>query len=71
MLLLLFIVCLVKDGYFDKIELKKLRHLDSYLQGHPDMKKTPGVDFSTGSLGQGLSIANGIAMSSKLNRKWC
>ena len=62
---------LANRGYFDKAELKNLRHLDSYLQGHPDMKKIPGVDFSTGSLGQGLSIANGIAISSKLNRKWC
>lgn len=61
---------LASRGYFDKEELKNLRHLDSYLQGHPDMKKIPGVDFSTGSLGQGLSIANGIALSSKLNRKW-
>ena len=57
-------------GYFEKSELTNLRHLNSYLQGHPDMKKVCGVDFSTGSLGQGLSISNGMAMSSKLNRKW-
>ena len=55
-------------GYFPKEELVNLRHLNSYLQGHPDMKNIPGVDMSTGSLGQGLSIANGMAMSSKLNK---
>ena len=48
-------------GYFDKAELSKLRHLNGKLSGHPDMNKTPGVDMSTGSLGQGLSIANGMA----------
>ena len=53
-------------GYFDKSELTKLRHLNENLSGHPDMNKTPGVDMSTGSLGQGLSVANGMAMSSKL-----
>ncbi len=53
-------------GYFDKEELTKLRHLNGNLSGHPDMNKTPGVDMSTGSLGQGLSVANGMAMSSKL-----
>lgn len=60
---------LANRGYFDKEDLKKLRHLDSNLQGHPDMNKVPGVDMNTGSLGQGLSIANGIAMSSKLNSR--
>ena len=55
-------------GYFEKEELKKLRKLDALLQGHPDMKSIPGVDMTTGSLGQGLSGANGMAMSSKLNK---
>ena len=59
---------LANRGYFSKEKLKTLRHLGSDLQGHPDMKKLPGIDMSTGSLGQGLSIANGIALSSKLRR---
>ena len=59
---------LAERGYFDKEELKSLRHIGSILQGHPDMRKTPGIDMSTGSLGQGLSVANGMAMASKLNR---
>jgi len=54
-------------GFFDIEELKSLRNIDSKLQGHPDMKKVPGVDASTGSLGQGLSIANGMALASKMN----
>ncbi len=58
---------LAERGYFDKEELKSLRHIGSMLQGHPDMRKTPGVDMSTGSLGQGLSVANGMAMASKLD----
>jgi len=58
---------LASRGYFDKKELLTFRGLDSILQGHPDMKHIPGVDMSTGSLGQGLSCANGMAMSSKLN----
>lgn len=58
---------LAQKGYFDKEELKKLRKIDSMLQGHPDMNKIPGVDMSTGSLGQGLSAANGMAIASKLN----
>ncbi len=56
-------------GYFDKKHLKTLRKFGSILQGHPDRKRTPGVEASTGSLGQGLSIANGIAMSGKLLNK--
>ncbi len=60
---------LANRGYFDKKELSNLRHIDSNLQGHPDVNKIPGVDMTTGSLGQGLSIANGMAMSSKLSRK--
>ena len=58
---------LAEKGYFNKEELKNLRKVDGILQGHPDMKKIPGVDMSTGSLGQGLSAANGMAMASKLN----
>ena len=58
---------LANRGYFNTEELCNLRHLDSNLSGHPDMNKVPGVDASTGSLGQGLSIANGMALSSKLD----
>jgi len=54
-------------GFFDIEELKKFRNINSNLQGHPDMKKVPGVDCSTGSLGQGLSIANGMALASKMD----
>lgn len=53
---------LAEAGYFDREHLSTLRQLGSILQGHPDRKKTPGVEVSTGSLGQGLSIANGIAL---------
>ncbi|MCI8396682.1 MAG: transketolase [Clostridia bacterium] len=60
---------LAHRGFFNIEELKNLRRLDSNLSGHPDMKKVPGVDASTGSLGQGLSIANGMALSSKINSK--
>lgn len=60
---------LAERGYFPVEDLKGFRQLDSYLQGHPDMKKVPGVDMSTGSLGQGLSVANGMAMAAKLNKK--
>lgn len=60
---------LAEKGYFPKEELKGLRHTGHMLQGHPDMKKTPGVDMSTGSLGQGLSAANGMALASKLDGK--
>lgn len=60
---------LAERGFFDKAELKTLRHVGSILQGHPDMKNIPGVDASTGSLGQGLSIANGMALGSKLNKQ--
>jgi transketolase len=59
---------LADKEYFDRKELKTLRTLGSILQGHPDMNKTPGVDFSTGSLGQGLSAANGMALASKYKR---
>ena len=52
-------------GYFDKNEFKNFRQLHSILQGHPDTKKCPGVDASTGSLGQGISIAVGMALGEK------
>lgn len=57
---------LAHRGFFDVEELKTLRHIDSRLQGHPDMKHIPGVDMSTGSLGQGISAACGMALSAKL-----
>lgn len=56
-------------GLIPKEDIKTLRHIDSYLQGHPDMKGTDGVDMSTGSLGQGISAANGIALVGKLYNK--
>ncbi|MCJ7666610.1 MAG: transketolase [Actinobacteria bacterium] len=58
---------LAEKGYFDKKELKTLRKYGSILQGHPDMNKTPGVDMTTGSLGQGLSCAVGMALAAKLD----
>jgi len=62
---------LANRGYFDREELKGLRKMGRMLQGHPDMKGTPGVDMSTGSLGQGVSVACGMAMASKLdNAPW-
>lgn len=60
---------LAERGYFSKDELKGFRKLGSMLQGHPDMKHIPGVDMSAGSLGQGLSVANGMAISSKLDER--
>ena len=56
-------------GYFPAEDLKTLRHLGSYLQGHPDMKHIPGVDMSSGSLGQGISAAVGMALSAKLSNE--
>jgi transketolase len=58
---------LAQRGYFPVEDLKTLRHLGSYLQGHPDMKHIPGVDMSSGSLGQGISAAVGMALSAKLS----
>ena len=58
---------LAECGYFDKSELMTLRRLSSRLQGHPDCKALPCVEISTGSLGQGLSIANGVALSGKID----
>lgn len=57
---------LAERGFFEKGLLKTLRNINGNLQGHPDMNKIPGVDMTTGSLGQGLSVANGMAMASKL-----
>ena len=58
---------LAERGYFSTDELSKLRKTGAMLQGHPDMKGTPGVDMSTGSLGQGLSAANGMALAGRLD----
>lgn len=60
---------LAERGFFPKEDLKTLRHLGSYLQGHPDMKHIPGVDMSSGSLGQGISAAVGMALSAKLSNE--
>lgn len=60
---------LALKGYFPMDELKKLRHIGAMLQGHPDMKGTPGVDMSTGSLGQGVSAACGMAVAAKMDHK--
>ena len=57
---------LAERGYFPKEDLKTLRHTGSYLQGHPDMKHIPGVDMSSGSLGQGISAAVGMAIAAKI-----
>lgn len=60
---------LAERGFFPKEEVKSFRCVNSFLQGHPDMKAVPGVDMSTGSLGQGISAANGMAISAKINGK--
>lgn len=60
---------LAEKGFFPKEEIKNLRKPDSFLQGHPDMKHTPGVDMSSGSLGQGISTAVGMALAAKLDNK--
>ncbi len=60
---------LARCGYFDFSELMTLRKMGSILQGHPDMNFTPGIDISTGSLGQGLSMANGMALALRLDRR--
>jgi transketolase len=60
---------LANRGFFPVVVLKTLRHLVSYLQGHPDLKLIPGVDMSSGSLGQGLSAAVGMALSAKMDGK--
>jgi transketolase len=61
--------CLAETGYFPVEELKTLRQIGSRLQGHPDMRKTPGVEASTGSEGQGLSMGLGMALAAKLDKK--
>ena len=60
---------LALHGFFPQSEIARLRKPDSFLQGHPDMQKTPGVDMSTGSLGQGVSAAAGMALAGKLDNK--
>ena len=60
---------LAQKGFFPKEDLVTLRHTGSYLQGHPDMKHIPGVDMSSGSLGQGISAAVGMALSAKLSNE--
>ncbi len=62
---------LARKGYFDKELLKGFRKIESNLQGHPDMNKVPGVDMTTGSLGQGLSTAVGMAIGSKMDSAGC
>lgn len=61
--------CLANRGFFDVEKLTTFRNIESKLQGHPDMTKVPGVDMTTGSLGQGLSAANGMAIAGKMNNK--
>ena len=60
---------LAEKGFIPKEDIATLRSADSYLQGHPDMKHIPGVDMSTGSLGQGICAANGMALAAKLDGK--
>ncbi len=60
---------LAEKGFFPVEDVATFRKIDSYLQGHPDMKKVPGVDMSTGSLGQGVSAAGGMALAGKIDKK--
>ena len=60
---------LANRGFFPIEDLKTLRHIGSHLQGHPDKKHTPGIDMSTGSLGQGVSTAVGMALSAKISKE--
>lgn len=60
---------LAERGYFSRADMKTLRKAGSYLQGHPDMKSVPGVDMSSGSLGQGVCAANGMALAGKIDKK--
>ncbi|MDD1768937.1 MAG: transketolase [Methanomassiliicoccales archaeon] len=64
-----YYAALAESGYFPVEELVTLRKLGSRLQGHPSRSKTPGVEMSTGSLGQGLSVANGMALAARLDDK--
>lgn len=59
---------LAEKGFIPVDDVKTFRHIDSYLQGHPDMNKVSGVDMSTGSLGQGVSVAGGMALAAKLDK---
>ena len=61
--------CLANRGFFPVEDLQTFRKIDSYLQGHPDKNKVAGVDMTTGSLGQGLSVANGMAIAGKMEKK--
>lgn len=61
--------CLANRGFFEVDKLKEFRSINSNLQGHPDMNKVSGVDMTSGSLGQGLSLANGMAIAGKLDNK--
>jgi transketolase len=61
--------CMARTGYFPLEELKTLRRINSRIQGHPEVRKLPGIEASTGSLGQGLSIGTGIAIGGKLKNK--
>ena len=60
---------LAERGFFPKEDIKTFRKIDSYLQGHPSMRHVPGVDMSTGSLGQGVCAANGMALAAKMDKK--
>ena len=60
---------LAERGFFEKEKLKSFRKIESNLQGHPDLNKVPGVDMTSGSLGQGLSVANGMAIAGKMDKK--
>ncbi len=62
---------LAERGFFPVSDLPTFRHIDSYLQGHPNMNTVPGVDMSTGSLGQGVSVATGMALGAKKAGKTC
>lgn len=61
--------CLAKAGFFPQKEILTLRKINSRLQGHPDRQKTPGIEVSGGSLGQGLSVGNGMALACRLDKK--
>src|SRR5699024_7085390 len=62
---------LAEKGFFDSKLLNDFRNINSNLQGHPDMNKIPGVDMTTGSLGQGLSVSVGMAIASKMESMGC
>ena len=64
-----YYAALALKGFFPMEELQSLRHIGAMLQGHPDMKHTPGVDMSSGSLGQGISAAVGMALAGKMDRR--